>query len=222
MRQLDVTDGAESAREKGVAGGGRRRGNVSLQADPKVSSSWNAYAYAGNNPVGKKDRLGLLDDDNHENACTPQQLEGGYSEVAGECILTCWNCSGTVGGGTDWPGDCVTAICDGPGPGEGGGGGEPQPQPPPSNPDIVWDCSEEPGDTPCGGGFIVPLPPAPPYLTPCQEACRAQWEACTGDLSQTDEQCNAQDDECMRACSLSTAFLPILRDNVLIDSGLIK
>jgi hypothetical protein len=59
VRQLELTDGANSAGEIGDASGGRRRGNGSLQTDPEVASSWNSYAYAENNPVLFTDMEGL-------------------------------------------------------------------------------------------------------------------------------------------------------------------
>lgn len=63
VRQLERTDGANTSRENAVSCDDSRRGNVSLQADPLVSSSWNAYAYADHCPVMKTDRRGLEDED---------------------------------------------------------------------------------------------------------------------------------------------------------------
>lgn len=60
MRQLEPTDRANSAGENRAADGGRRRGNDSLQTDPRVSDSWSAYAYADNNPIGRYDPTGRL------------------------------------------------------------------------------------------------------------------------------------------------------------------
>jgi hypothetical protein len=59
VRQLERTDGANSARENCAAESGRRRGNVSLQVDPDVANGWQAYAYVDNNPVHNIDPLGL-------------------------------------------------------------------------------------------------------------------------------------------------------------------
>ena len=64
------------------------------------------------------------DDDPTPNACTDQQIAGGYEDIDGQCLLTDWNggyCN--LPGGCDW-GGCKTPICGG-GPGEvpGGGGG---------------------------------------------------------------------------------------------------
>jgi len=72
----------------------------------------------------------------HENACTQSQIEGGYEDIGGTCVLTGWNwCFDGIGclceRGVEYsqpgdptcaePGGCVTEICSGPGnPGAGG------------------------------------------------------------------------------------------------------
>jgi hypothetical protein len=75
--------------------------------------------------------------DGRVNSCTPTQISGGYEDVDGDCLLTCWNCPGSVGGGSgSVPGGCHTPICGGGGDGSGGGGrggsgGSPLPGDPP-------------------------------------------------------------------------------------------
>lgn len=71
------------------------------------------------------------------NSCTQQQIEGGYEDWFGDCVLTGWNWEfgdlcpgqrgadvGRYGGGSCLPDGCVTPTCDvGDGGGGGGGGG---------------------------------------------------------------------------------------------------
>jgi hypothetical protein len=57
------------------------------------------------------------------NSCSASQLSGGYEDVDGDCLLTCWNCPGWVGGGSGGAGGCTTSVCDGSGGGSGGSGG---------------------------------------------------------------------------------------------------
>lgn len=60
------------------------------------------------------------------NSCSASQLSGGYEDVDGECMLTCWNCPGYIGGGSgNVPGGCVGETCGGGGGGGGGGGTTP-------------------------------------------------------------------------------------------------
>lgn len=73
----------------------------------------------------------------NDNACTAQQLEGGYVDIDGRCQLTGWNWDfggqcpgqrdasvGRYGGGSCAPEGCITPTCGGGGgPGGGGGGG---------------------------------------------------------------------------------------------------
>jgi hypothetical protein len=62
----------------------------------------------GVSPVAARD-----DDDPTPNACTDQQIAGGYEDVDGQCLLTDWNgeyCN--LPGGCDW-GGCKTPICGG-------------------------------------------------------------------------------------------------------------
>ena len=76
------------------------------------------------------------DDETHENACTKQQIEGGYADVNGKCVLTAhnwgancpgqWDASvGEYGTGSCETTGCVTDFCDdGNYGGSGGGGGD--------------------------------------------------------------------------------------------------
>lgn len=61
-----------------------------------------------------------------KNACTEKQIEGGYEDVGGDCVLTAWNW--VFGGklaGSDW-GGCKTPMCDSlGGPGSGSPGNPP-------------------------------------------------------------------------------------------------
>lgn len=67
-------------------------------------------------------------DTGRENACTPQQIEGGYEDLGGRCQLTGWNWDfgpcrydvdvgelGDISSSCE-PSGCVTATCDGGGP----------------------------------------------------------------------------------------------------------
>ncbi len=84
----------------------------------------------------------------HVNACSSGQIEGGYEDIGGECLLTGWNwvvggkcVSGSCGLST---GGCITAICNGTGsPGRGGG----------SNPCLMGQLDDNGWDT----GAICPV-----------------------------------------------------------------
>ena len=77
-------------------------------------------------------------DGQRANACTAKQIEGGYEDRDGECVLTGWNwvIGGKCVAGSCGATGCVTAVCEGgtgdgaPGDGGGhgtGGSGEPSP-----------------------------------------------------------------------------------------------
>lgn len=80
MRQRELTDGAKSAGENRVAGDDSRRGNVSLQTDPKVEESWNSYDYANSSPIAISDPEGLL------------AIGGGSGAGGGTEGGACWEC----------------------------------------------------------------------------------------------------------------------------------
>jgi len=117
-----------------------------LQVDPFVGTGWNAYGYVDHNPVAESDRRGLAADSEsgpQPNMCSRDQIDGGYEEVDGECVLTGWNWGYVGGGGGRWIDGCITRACE---PGEGDWiippGGWPPP-PPPDEPPLPPSCDGE-------------------------------------------------------------------------------
>lgn len=99
-------------------------------------------AAPGDEPTGTSESAMIRD---RENACSGSQLAGGYEDVDGVCLLTCWNCPGWQGGGGgSVPGGCHTPRCDGPSGGGGAGGGG-LPDCPPGDPGYA--CASRCDDT---------------------------------------------------------------------------
>ncbi|MEZ4258981.1 MAG: hypothetical protein R3B36_07935 [Polyangiaceae bacterium] len=122
---------------------------------------------------------------NRENSCSASQLAGGYEDVDGVCLLTCWNCPGWQGGGSGpVPGGCHTPSCDGPGGGSGGGGSS-------------------------GGGSSGGLPVCPPgdpgfaCTSRCSDTfftCLSRCESSGGRAGTCWTRCDRAKEICERAC----------------------
>lgn len=157
VRQLERTDGAKSAGENRAAESGRRRGNDSLQADPEVSESWNAYAYAENSPVSRADptgllsRLGMSSSASKFAAAVSYIFDDGGSYGDGSCAEQPWAPACMLdGAGSDMPiyedpddpwgsWDDPWGMWDDPWGGWGGWGI--QPCLPPGSPKNTWCCN---------------------------------------------------------------------------------
>jgi RHS repeat-associated protein len=86
-----------------------------------IANLGNGYVYVASNPLRGIDPMGREGDDESSkdesgagrpNACTSKQIEGGYQDVDGECVLTGWNW--VVFGrhlGSYWLGGCITPFC---------------------------------------------------------------------------------------------------------------
>jgi hypothetical protein len=121
-----------------------------LQADPELGRTWDPYGYARQSPTRFIDRTGLeestsSDEGARDNVCTDQQIEGGYEDIGGQCLLTGWNWP--FGVGNKAFDGCISETCDDLGGGGGGSGG-----------------GTLPGNT--GGLGENPSTPTPPVCAP--------------------------------------------------------
>ena len=91
-----------------------------LQVDPLVDASWSTYVYAHSNPVGKRDRNGLLD----SVLCSDTVVDGENTEDEVVYPLYCIDIGNTGGhtGGTGGGNDGGGGSGGGPGTGASGGG----------------------------------------------------------------------------------------------------
>jgi hypothetical protein len=178
MRALHA---AKTSRKNLATASGARQRVASLQVDPFVGSGWNAYGYVDHNPVAKSDKRGLASDSEEgpqPNMCSRDQIEGGYEEIDGECVLTGWNWGYVGGGGGRWIDGCITRACE---PGFGdwyppSGGWPPQPpEEPPLEPSCEWERQQmeeacwdpddpEPTNRLLPGRGLLPARPFAPQL----------------------------------------------------------